>query len=195
MKSTGVVRRVDELGRIVIPIELRRTLDIAEKDALEIYVDGEQIILKKYEPACIFCGDARDVINYKGKNICKNCMEELKLGTVESKFADIIWENEPISSGQLVKLCGQQLDWKKSTTYTMLKRLCERGLFQNEKGMVSALMTKEEFGAAQSEKIIEESFEGSLPAFIAAFTSRKKLSPDDVNEIQKMIDSYRVEGE
>ena len=122
-------------------------------------------------------------------------MEELKLGTVESKFADIIWENEPISSGQLVKLCGQQLDWKKSTTYTMLKRLCERGLLQNEKGMVSALMTKEEFGAAQSEKIIEESFDGSLPAFIAAFTSRKKLSPDDVNEIQKMIDSYRVEGE
>ena len=122
-------------------------------------------------------------------------MEELKLGTVESRFADIIWENEPISSGQLVKLCGQQLDWKKSTTYTMLKRLCERGLFQNEKGMVSALMTKEEFGAAQSEKVIEESFDGSLPAFIAAFTSRKKLSPDDVNEIQKMIDSYREEGE
>ena len=122
-------------------------------------------------------------------------MEELKLGTVESKFADIIWENEPISSGQLVKLCGQQLDWKKSTTYTMLKRLCERGLFQNEKGMVSALMTKEEFGAAQSEKIIKESFDGSLPAFIAAFASRKRLSLDDVDEIQKMIDSYRVEGE
>jgi AbrB family transcriptional regulator, transcriptional pleiotropic regulator of transition state genes len=78
MKSTGVVRRVDELGRIVIPIELRRTLDIAEKDALEIYVDGEQIILKKYEPACIFCGDARDVTNYRGKNICKVCMAELK---------------------------------------------------------------------------------------------------------------------
>ena len=78
MKSTGVVRRVDELGRIVIPIELRRTLDIAEKDALEIYVDGEQIILKKYEPACIFCGNARDVANYKGKNICKSCLNELK---------------------------------------------------------------------------------------------------------------------
>ena len=75
MKSTGIVRRVDELGRIVIPIELRRTLDIAEKDALEIYVDGEQIILKKYEPACIFCGDDRDVVNYKGKNICKNCIK------------------------------------------------------------------------------------------------------------------------
>ena len=78
MKSTGVVRRVDELGRIVIPIELRRTLDIAEKDALEIYVDGEQIILKKYEPACIFCGDARAVINYKRKNICKKCLEEIR---------------------------------------------------------------------------------------------------------------------
>ena len=79
MKSTGVVRRVDELGRIVIPIELRRTLDIAEKDALEIYVDGEQIILKKYEPACIFCGDARNVINYKGKNICQSCLEEIRV--------------------------------------------------------------------------------------------------------------------
>ncbi|WP_461207047.1 AbrB/MazE/SpoVT family DNA-binding domain-containing protein [Clostridium sp. DL1XJH146] len=78
MKSTGVVRRVDELGRIVIPIELRRTLDIAEKDALEIYVDGEQIILKKYQPACIFCGNARDVINYRGKNICQECMQTLK---------------------------------------------------------------------------------------------------------------------
>lgn len=78
MKSTGIVRKVDELGRIVIPIELRRILEIGEKDALEIYVDGEHIILKKYQPACIFCGDARDVINYKGKNICKNCLEELK---------------------------------------------------------------------------------------------------------------------
>jgi len=78
MKSTGIVRKVDELGRVVIPIELRRTLNIAEKDALEIYVDGEHIILKKYEPACIFCGNARDVINYKGKNICPACAEQLK---------------------------------------------------------------------------------------------------------------------
>lgn len=78
MKSTGVVRKVDELGRIVLPIELRRTLDIAEKDALEIFVDGDKIILRKYEPACIFCGNAKDVIYYKGKNICKDCMEELK---------------------------------------------------------------------------------------------------------------------
>lgn len=78
MKSTGIVRRVDELGRVVIPIELRRTLEIAEKDSLEIYVDGEQIILKKYEPACIFCGDAKNVINFKGKNICKSCLHDLK---------------------------------------------------------------------------------------------------------------------
>ena len=98
-------------------------------------------------------------------------MEELKLGAVESKFADIIWEREPIPSGQLVKLCEQWLEWKKSPTSTMLKR----------------------FGAAQSEKIIEESFDGSLPAFIAAFASRKKLSSADVAEIQKMIDAYREE--
>jgi transcriptional pleiotropic regulator of transition state genes len=78
MKSTGIVRKVDELGRIVIPMELRRTLDIGEKDALEIYVDGEQIILKKYEPACIFCGNAKDVTNYKGKNICKVCINDIK---------------------------------------------------------------------------------------------------------------------
>lgn len=78
MKSTGIVRKVDELGRVVLPIELRRTLDIAEKDALEIYVDGATIILKKYEPACIFCNNAKDVIPYKGKNICSVCMKEFK---------------------------------------------------------------------------------------------------------------------
>lgn len=77
MKSTGVVRKVDELGRIVIPIELRRTMGIEEKDALEIYVDNEKIILRKYEPACIFCGNAEDVLNYKGKNLCRNCLTEL----------------------------------------------------------------------------------------------------------------------
>lgn len=77
MKSTGVVRRVDELGRIVVPIELRRTLDIAEKDSLEIYVDGEQVILKKYNPSCVFCGEAKEVINYKGKIICKKCIKEI----------------------------------------------------------------------------------------------------------------------
>ena len=77
MKSTGIVRKVDELGHIVLPIELRRTLDIEVKDALEIYVDGAQIILKKYEPACIFCGNAKDIVNYKGKNICHECLAEM----------------------------------------------------------------------------------------------------------------------
>lgn len=78
MKATGIVRAVDDLGRIVIPKELRRTLDIAERDCLEIFVEGEQIILKKYEPSCTFCGQARDVFNYKGKNVCHNCIKELK---------------------------------------------------------------------------------------------------------------------
>ena len=78
MKSTGIVRRVDELGRIVLPIELRRTLDIPERDSLEIYVDGSSIILKKYQPACIFCDDAKDVVSYKGKNICAKCLKALK---------------------------------------------------------------------------------------------------------------------
>ena len=78
MKSTGIVRKVDELGRIVLPIELRRTLEIAERDSLEIYVEGSTIILKKYEPACIFCGDAKDVVNYKGRNICRSCLNEMK---------------------------------------------------------------------------------------------------------------------
>lgn len=77
MKSTGIVRKVDELGRVVIPIELRRTLDIEEKDALEIYVDSDRIILRKYEPACVFCGNADDVVNFKGKNVCKHCMEAM----------------------------------------------------------------------------------------------------------------------
>jgi transcriptional pleiotropic regulator of transition state genes len=78
MKSTGIVRKVDELGRIVLPIELRRTLDIAEKDALEIYVDGASIIFKKYEPGCVFCSEANDIVDFKGKSICKNCIDELK---------------------------------------------------------------------------------------------------------------------
>ena len=78
MKSTGIVRKVDELGRIVLPIELRRTLEIAERDSLEIYVEGSTIILKKYEPACIFCGDTKDVVNYKGRNICRTCLDEMK---------------------------------------------------------------------------------------------------------------------
>ncbi len=118
-------------------------------------------------------------------------MEEMKLGIVEAKFADIIWQNEPIASGELVKLCEADLGWKKSTTYTVLKKLCERGIFQNEQGTVTSLISKEEFNSLQSEKFVEETFEGSLPAFIAAFTRRKKISEKEIDEIQMMIDMYR----
>ena len=78
MKSTGIVRKIDDLGRVVIPIELRRTLNIEEKDALEIYVDNDKIILKKYEPACVFCGDADNIVNFRGKNVCVNCLKAMQ---------------------------------------------------------------------------------------------------------------------
>ena len=111
-----------------------------------------------------------------------------KLGIVEARFAELIWENAPLSSGKLVKLCEEELNWKKSTTYTVLKKLCDRGIFQNERGMVSAVLSKEDFYALQSEKFVEETFEGSLPAFIAAFTKRKALSAEEIAAIRKMID-------
>ncbi len=117
-------------------------------------------------------------------------MDDIKLGVVEEHFADIIWQNEPISSGELVKLCEKELSWKKSTTYTVLRKLCERGIFKNENGAVTSLMTKDEFFAIQSEKFVDDTFKGSLPAFIAAFSSRKKLSAHEISEIRKMIDSY-----
>lgn len=116
-------------------------------------------------------------------------MEQLKLGAVEARFADIVWANAPLSSGQLVKLCEQELNWKKSTTYTVLKKLCERGLFVNNGGTVTALLSKEEFYSKQSEAFVEESFHGSLPAFIAAFTKQRKLTAKEVAEIRSMIDS------
>jgi len=113
---------------------------------------------------------------------------EYKLGEVEMKFADIIWENEPLSSGQLVKLCEDKLQWKKSTTYTILRRVCERGLFKNEEGMVSSNVTKPEFLTNKTEQFIEETFQGSLPGFIAAFTSNRKLSDEEVEELKKLIE-------
>lgn len=110
---------------------------------------------------------------------------------METKFAELMWDNEPISSGELVKLCEKELSWKKSTTYTMLRRLCERSIFQNKNGVVSSLMSKEEFQGLQSEKFVEETFDGSLPKFLAAFTIRKKLSDKEINELQKLIDENR----
>lgn len=115
-------------------------------------------------------------------------MDEMKLGVVESQFAQIVWDNEPLSSGELVKLCEQQLQWKKSTTYTVLKKLCERGFFVNDNGTVTSLISKEEYDSIRSEKFVEDAFEGSLPAFIAAFTKRKTLSTKEIQEILEMIE-------
>ncbi len=119
---------------------------------------------------------------------------ELELGAIQERFADIVWANEPVGSGELVKICEKELNWKKATTYTVLRKLCEKGLLKNENGVVSSLISKEDFYSAKSEQIIEESYEGSLPAFIAAFISRKNLTAKEADEIQKMIDTFREEG-
>jgi len=118
-------------------------------------------------------------------------MEKYKLGEMEQKFADLIWQNEPITSRELTELCAKEFEWKRTTTYTMLKRLCDRELFENQKGTVSSLMTKDEFLGRQGEKFLEESFEGSLPQFLAAFTRRKKLSDKEILEIQRLIDEHK----
>ena len=117
-------------------------------------------------------------------------MDDKKLGAVEARFADLIWQNAPIRSGELVKLCEAELQWKKPTTYTVLRRLCQRGIFSNDDGIVTARISREEFYAMQSERFVEETFSGSLPSFLAAFTRRRSLSADEVEEIRKMIDSY-----
>ena len=118
-------------------------------------------------------------------------MADYKLGEIETIFADIIWDNEPLSSRRLAELAQERLDWKRTTTYTILKRLCERELFQNDAGTVTSLVSRDEFYARQSELFVEETFHGSLPAFLAAFGSRKKLSDSEIDELQKVIDSMR----
>ena len=118
-------------------------------------------------------------------------MDDKKLGNVESLFADIIWNNEPLSSRELVYLCETELKWKKSTTYTVLKRLCDHGLFKNENGTVTSLISKKEYCALQSEKFVEETFGGSLPAFIAAFSTRKELSSEDLEMLRSLIEKYK----
>ena len=119
-------------------------------------------------------------------------MDDLHLAPMELLFAGLIWDNAPLTSGQLVKLCQKELEWKKSTTYTVLKKLCERGIFQTESSTVTAKISREEFYSIQSEKFVEETFEGSLPAFLAAFTSRKKLTQKEVNELRRLVDEYEV---
>ena len=118
---------------------------------------------------------------------------ELELGAVQERFADIVWAHEPIGSGELVRLCEKELNWKKPTTYTVLRKLCEKGLLQNENGVVTSRIPREDFYSAKSEQIIEESFDGSLPAFIASFIARKNLTAEEAEEIQRMIDAFKEE--
>ncbi|MCM1102570.1 MAG: BlaI/MecI/CopY family transcriptional regulator [Clostridium sp.] len=118
-------------------------------------------------------------------------MCELRMGTAEARFADIIWDNEPVASGELAKLANKEFEWKKTTSFTVLKRLCERGLFQNQNGIVTSLLSREAFYARHSERYVREAFGGSLPAFLTAFGAGKKLSDREIDEIQKIIDSMR----
>lgn len=117
-------------------------------------------------------------------------MENLHLAVVETRFADIIWQHAPLSSGELVKLCAEELSWKKSTTYTVLKKLCDRGLFQNVDGVVLVCISKTEYESIRSEQFVDDTFKGSLPAFFAAFTARKNLSDAEIAEIRAIIDRY-----
>lgn len=118
-------------------------------------------------------------------------MGELRMGTAEARFADMIWEHEPISSGELSKLANKEFEWKKTTSFTVLKRLCERGIFQNQNGTVTSLISREAYYARHSELYVEEAFGGSLPAFLAAFGTRKKLTDKEIDEIQEIIESMR----
>ena len=121
-------------------------------------------------------------------------MKTVQLGEVEARFADLIWNRAPLASSALVSLAGEALGWKKSTTYTVLKRLCDKGLFQNDGGTVRVLVSRDAYYGAQSEQFVEETFSGPLPAFLAAFTSRKKLTPQEVAALKEMIDSYEEDA-
>ncbi len=114
-------------------------------------------------------------------------MSDLTLGAIEAKFADIIWENEPISSTDLSKKSETVLGWKKSTSFTVLRRLCNKGIFKNEKGTVTSLMSKDEFFSLQSKQFVDETFSGSLPAFVAAFTKQQTLTSEEIEELKKLI--------
>ena len=118
-------------------------------------------------------------------------MADIRMGPAETQFAEIIWEHEPIASGELSKLAEEKLNWKKTTSFTVIKRLSERGIIQNQKGIVTALISKEEFFARHSEQYVEETFGGSLPAFMAAFSTRRKLSDREVEEMKSLIEKMR----
>lgn len=118
-------------------------------------------------------------------------MGDMKLGAVESRFAEIIWNNEPMTTNQLIKLCAKELEWKRTTTYTVLKKLCEKGIFKTENSVVTSLISRQEFEAMQSEQFLEENFKGSLPAFLAAFSTRKKLTDKEIDEMKDLIEQMR----
>ena len=115
-------------------------------------------------------------------------MAQIQLGVIEARFADMIWEREPVRSSELVKLAAEVFQWKRTTTHTVLKRLCDKGLFENNKGTVTCRITREQFYSLQSRKFVEDSFAGSLPAFVAAFTKEKALTPEEAVEIRRIID-------
>lgn len=120
-------------------------------------------------------------------------MHEYKLAETEAKFADMIWDHEPIPSGQLVRLCEQELAWKSTTTYTVLKRLCNKGIFRNQNSVVTSLISRDEFIQGKSRQFVEEAFDGSLPKFLAAFMGAKKLNRRQADEIRQLIDSFEEE--
>lgn len=118
-------------------------------------------------------------------------MTEYKLAEIESKFVEIIWENEPIYSGDLVKLCNKELNWKKSTTYTVLRKLCQRGILQNNEALVTSLIKRDEFYSLQSKQFVDETFNGSLPKFVAAFTRSTKLNEKEIKDLLKLINEHK----
>lgn len=118
-------------------------------------------------------------------------MAEIQLGIIEARFADMIWEREPVTSSELVKAAGKEFSWKRTTTHTVIKRLCEKGLFENNKGTVTSIIPRSQFYSMQSRKFVEDTFDGSLPAFIAAFTRNKSLTPEEAAEIHKIIDNTK----
>lgn len=118
-------------------------------------------------------------------------MEQMKLYESEYRFAQLIWEHEPITSGQLAALCGKELGWKKSTAYTVLKRLCERGILQNEKAVVTSLVKREQVMQYESEQLIDRVFCGSLPSFLAAFMGGRRISEEEAEELKRLIDSHK----
>lgn len=121
-------------------------------------------------------------------------MDRPKVFESEYRFCMILWEHEPIRSRELVNLCKEQLGWKPTTTYTVIKRLSERGILKNEDSIVSSLVTRDEVQAAEIDELVEKKFEGSLPAFIAAFTKHQKITEKEIDEVQRMIDRFREGG-